>query len=79
MDKIEKVLSKLNNNERQKVKNLLIKIKKNKLEDTDIKKLKGFNDIFRVRQGNWRIIFNKKTNKVLTLERITETTYKFNI
>lgn len=45
----------------------------------DIKKLRGHENIFRVRKGNIRIIFvkDKKDISILTIERRRENTYKF--
>ncbi|OGF26418.1 hypothetical protein A2331_05800 [Candidatus Falkowbacteria bacterium RIFOXYB2_FULL_34_18] len=78
MDKITKVLKKLNFKERERVKKILLKIKNNDLENLDIKKLKNKNSIFRVRVGRIRIIF-KKDDKIslLTIERRSDIIYNF--
>ena len=78
MDKIKKALSKLSLKENQKVKEILLQIDKSSFQGLNTKKLKGRIDIFRVRQGNIRIIFSKKNNsiKVLTIERRGSKTYK---
>ena len=78
MDKIDKVLSKLGVREKEKLKNILLKINNSELRGLDLKKLKGRNDVFRVRHGNMRVIFRKKDNtiKILALERRTTKTYK---
>ena len=80
MDKIDKALNKLEEKEKKKLKNLLLKINNGKLKELDIKKLKGKKNIFRVRQGNIRIIIYKVDNsiKVLALELRTSKTYKKN-
>lgn len=78
MDKIKKALNKLNFQEKQRIKEILLKINKNNFKDLDIKKLKGKNDIFRVRKGKIRIIFYKIKDsiKVLTVERRRSKTYR---
>lgn len=77
MDKIEKALQKLNQEERQKLKDILNKIKTGNLAELDLKKLQGREDIFRVRKGKMRIIFCKTRNsiKILSIERRSDTTY----
>ena len=78
MDKVKKALGKLKEKERKIVKNILEKIDRGIFDNLDIKKLKGYSDIFRVRKGNIRIIF-RKTNKgifMLSIERRQEKTYK---
>jgi mRNA-degrading endonuclease RelE of RelBE toxin-antitoxin system len=78
VDKIEKALKKLTEKERREVKSILIKIQKGKTEDLDIKKLKGRNDIFRVRKGRIRIIFQKNNENIsiLFIERRSDKTYR---
>lgn len=78
VDKIVKVLNKLSDKERQKVKEILIKIKANNYSQLDLKKLKGRDDVYRVRKGKLRIIFlNQDGNiKILVIERRSEITYK---
>jgi|TARA_Y100000031_G_scaffold154340_2_gene201670 mRNA-degrading endonuclease RelE of RelBE toxin-antitoxin system len=78
MDKIEKALSKLNFKEKQKVKEILLQVNKGNFQNLNTKKLKGRDNIFRVRKSNIRIIFYKINNsiKVLTIERRGSKTYK---
>ncbi len=78
VDKIEKALKKLTEKERKAVKSILTKIQKEKTRDLDIKKLKGRDDIFRVRKGNIRIIFRKSNENIsiLFIERRSDKTYK---
>ena len=77
-DKIQKALDKFSNQEKEIVKNLLLKIKTKQLHGADIKKLKGHNDIYRVRKGKIRIIYKINNDGIylLAMERRTETTYK---
>ncbi len=79
MDKIQKALNKLTEKERQEIKKILIRINSGKLDNLDIKKLKGRSDIFQVRKGGLRIIYLIKDRNisVLAIERRNETTYKF--
>ncbi len=79
MDKITKALQKLNSKEKIQVRKILVLIKNNAYFGLDIKRLRGNQDIFRIRKGNIRIIFKKDQNKkifVLAIERRSEKTYK---
>ncbi|HHD92410.1 MAG TPA: hypothetical protein ENL06_02170 [Candidatus Portnoybacteria bacterium] len=79
MDKIEKALKKLNKKEKQKIKGILNQISDSNFRNLDFKKLKGRNDIYRVRKGDIRIIFRKAKNnsiKILAIERRNSQTYK---
>lgn len=75
-DKIQKALNKFSNQENEIVKNLLLKIKNKQLLNTDIKKLKGYNDIYRVRKGKIRIIYKINNDEIylLAIERCAKTT-----
>ena len=77
MDKISKTLKKLSTKEKIKVKILLEKILSGAFSNVDIKKLKARDDIYRIRQGNLRIIFRKRETviTILTIERRSDTTY----
>jgi len=77
MDKIEKALNKLSSGERKKLKKILIQIDRKDFQNLDLKKLKGRNDVFRVRKSNIRIIFYKTDNsiKILSIERRSSKTY----
>ncbi len=78
MDKIAKALKKLTSGEKEIVKTILIKINCRDFSGLDLKKLKGRQDIYRIRKGKIRIIFlidkNKKIS-VLTIERKNDNTY----
>lgn len=79
MDKIDKVLQKLSGKERKRIKEVLKRLENKNFEGLQIKKLKGYNDIFRVRKGNIRIIYRiSKANDVfvLAIERRSEKTYR---
>ncbi len=78
MDKIAKALKRLTRKEQGLVKKILVKLKNKQLENLDCKKLKGRNDIFRIRKGQLRIIYrlDQKGNIfILTIERRSDTTY----
>ncbi len=53
-------------------------IKADKLQGLDLKKLKGHDDVFRVRKGGMRVIFRKQDADIhiLTIERRNENTYQ---
>jgi len=80
MDKIQKALKKLNRKEKGQLKIILEKLVQNDRRNLDIKKLKGRNDIFRVRKGGMRIIYRLDSNKnicILIIEKRNDKTYKF--
>lgn len=79
MDKIDKALKRLSSNERKIIKPLLEKILNNDLKNLDIKKLKGYDGIFRVRKGKIRVIYKIDKNDeifILAIERRTDKTYR---
>ena len=79
MDKIAKALKKLSPQENQIIKDILTGLKNKNLQGLDIKKLKGNEDIFRVRKGKIRIMYRLLKNNdtmVLAIERRSEKTYK---
>ena len=57
MDGIAKALQKLSPKERRWVKEILERLQKGNLAGLDVKKLKGRDDIFRIRKGDNRIIY----------------------
>lgn len=78
MEKIKKFLLKIKKKERDKIEIIVAKIAHGSFLDLDVKKLKGYEDIFRVRVGNIRIIFkrDKKQNRILEISRRGDSTYK---
>ena len=78
MDKIRKLLKKLSAEERARLENTLALLLSRKTSSLDIKKLKGVSDVYQVRAGNLRIIFQKqgKEIQVLEISRRDEHTYK---
>lgn len=80
MDKIAKALQRLRPAEKKKIKDILIKLKNHDWKNLDLKKLKGREDIFRVRQGKIRIIYRVDSRDnilILAVERRSDTTYDF--
>jgi mRNA-degrading endonuclease RelE of RelBE toxin-antitoxin system len=75
---IEKFLAKLIQKEKKILDNLIEKIIKNDLKGLDVRKLSGRDDVFMVRRRNFRIIFKitKTDNKVVSVERRNDTTYR---
>jgi len=79
VDKIAKALAKLSESERQKIKAAFKAILSGKATQFDIKKLKGRNDVFRVRSGRIRVIYRKDPKgKIffLSVARRNERTYR---
>jgi len=76
-DKIEKALRKLSDKERLRLREILVAIKAGHLDGLDVVKLKGYDDIYRVRKRDIRIIFRRMKNRtiILTIERRSDTTY----
>jgi mRNA-degrading endonuclease RelE of RelBE toxin-antitoxin system len=78
MDKIAKALLALSLKEREIIKDILLGIRGNSLAGFDLKKLKGAEDIFRIRKGKIRIIFKKNSDgeiSILAIERRSDKTY----
>ena len=79
MPSLKKLLSRLNKKERKIVEFLIEKIISLNWRNLDIKKLKGHQNIFRVRKGKIRIIFTKDKKEIfiITIEHRRENTYEF--
>ncbi len=78
MDKIQKALNKLTPKERGVIKFVLQKIKGHDLNNLDIKKLKGRDDIFRICKGKLRIIYRQDKNNgifLISIDRRSDNTY----
>ena len=77
VDKIQKSLNKLSEKEKNIIKELLVNLKKGKTINLDIKKLKGRDDIYRIRKGRIRIIYRIANKKIflLAIERRSDNTY----
>lgn len=78
MDPIRKALRKLTGRERKHISELLQLIQAGRFAGLDVRKLKGREDVFRVRKGDFRIIYRVTADGsvfVLALERRSEHTY----
>lgn len=78
MDRIEKALVKLTPKERTWVRQILRRLIAGDTKGLNIKKLKGREDIFRVRKGTIRIIYRAVKNGIfiLAIEHRSEDTYQ---
>ncbi|MGH7196085.1 MAG: type II toxin-antitoxin system RelE family toxin [Candidatus Saccharimonadales bacterium] len=78
MDKINKALAKVPLKQRIAIDEANDAIKANKLKGLDIKKVKGSNNIYRVRVGRYRIVFQNagEQNIILQVAKRDEQTYK---
>lgn len=70
MNKIDKYIKKLIPKEREAMLDVLERIKHGILADLDIKKLKGYDNYFRVRKGKTRIIFHLDINGQPVIKRV---------
>ena len=79
MPTLKKLLSKFDGKEREILEFLVAKIISLDWRDLDVKKLKGYRNVFRVRKGQLRIIFSRDGNTItiFSIDRRSETTYKF--
>jgi len=79
MPTLKKLLSKFSREEQKALESLIEKIISFNWHSLDIKKLKGYQDIFRLRKGKLRIIFtkNNKSILILAIDNRSEKTYKF--
>ena len=79
MDKIEKALQQLSTEERELAREVLDRISRNNFVGLDRKKLKGHEDIFRIRKGRIRIIYRINSQEqifILAIQRRSEKTYR---
>ncbi|HRZ30130.1 MAG TPA: type II toxin-antitoxin system RelE/ParE family toxin, partial [Candidatus Paceibacterota bacterium] len=65
MDKISKALARLTTKEKETIAEIFSRIQSGKIIGLDLKKLKGYEDIYRVRFGKWRVIYRiSKAGKI---------------
>lgn len=78
MDKIDKALKRLTDKEREQVKKILRQLTSGNLRGLDVMKLKGREDVFRVRKGSLRVIYRVEEGEIfiLAIERRSEKTYR---
>lgn len=80
VDRIQKILNKISPKEKSELLAIAQDIERENVAQYDIKKLKGFDDIYRIRKGKFRLIYRVESpgrNKVLAIERRNDNTYKF--
>ncbi|MBI3632843.1 MAG: hypothetical protein HY226_00970 [Candidatus Vogelbacteria bacterium] len=79
MPSLIKLLKNFSGGERKVLDELIEKIMSLDWDGLDLKKLKRYQNVFRVRKGTLRIIFSKIEFdiKFLTVERRSDTTYNF--
>ncbi len=80
MDRIRKELKRLDKQERLIVEHLLIKLYAGEIINLDIKKLRGYDDIYRLKKNRLRIIYRTdEKGKIFLLHigRRSDNTYKF--
>lgn len=76
-DLISKALEKFPPKERERAKEILIRIENYDLVGLDVKKLKGYKNLFRVRIGSIRIVYEVKNgiHRALFVGHRNDTTY----
>jgi mRNA-degrading endonuclease RelE of RelBE toxin-antitoxin system len=77
VDRVNKALLRMSAKERLQSLELLERIRRGEIKGLDVKKLKGYDSAYRVRNGTWRIIFRKVEQQVelISIERRSDTTY----
>ena len=79
MPDLKKLLSRFNKSERIVLETLIERIFSLDWRNLDVKRLKGYKNIYRLRKGKLRIIYqllNQKEIYIIAIERRSETTYK---
>jgi mRNA-degrading endonuclease RelE of RelBE toxin-antitoxin system len=78
MDKIQKTLNKIGSKQAGRIIVVFTKIKSNNFDGLDIKKLKGFKYLFRVKAGEYRVVYQKTPEKieVVGLYKRDDNTYR---
>ena len=78
MNKILKTLIKFSSKERLKIEQDIKLIINREIENLDVKKLKGFDSLYRAKRGKARIIFHmdEKEVNIIKIDRRNDNTYK---
>jgi mRNA-degrading endonuclease RelE of RelBE toxin-antitoxin system len=76
-DKIAKFLQKLPPKDLKIIKEVILLLSNNQIDNLNVKKLKGSTNIYRARKGNIRIIFSKEKDvvKILQISKRDDQTY----
>ena len=79
MPTIKKLISKFDKKDREILEYLIAKVISLDWHGLDIKKLQGYQNIFRLRKSKIRIIFakDKKETSIISIERREDKTYNF--
>ncbi len=80
MNDISKFIRSIPTREQIRIEEVISKIKSGDISGLDIKKLRGYSDMFRVRIGNYRIICRHNEQYgfiVVKVTRRNDTTYNF--
>jgi len=78
-DKIAKLLAKIPPKQLSVIRSVIAQILASNFEGLDIKVMKGDKNVFRVRTGNYRIIFIVQPSsgpKIISISRRSEKTYR---
>ncbi|MFZ2682285.1 MAG: type II toxin-antitoxin system RelE/ParE family toxin [Patescibacteria group bacterium] len=78
VDRIRKILRQLLPKDLKRLQEVVQKVHDNDVIGLDVKKLEGRDDVYRVRKGDFRIIFQRvpgKENLIIAIERRSDTTY----
>ena len=78
MPSLKKLLAKFTGKERAEIESLVAEIIDLDWRNLDIKKLKGYGDVFRARKGSIRVIFSKREREItiFKIDRRNDHTYK---
>ncbi len=78
MNDLEKLLRKISKKERENILAFLKEITPENLKTLEVKKITGKDDLYRVRKGDYRVIFALKNNKIFVkkVAKRGEKTYK---
>ncbi len=78
MDAIEKFMRRVVGKERAFINSAISRLIRREIVGMDIRKLKGNGDFFRVRSGDFRIIYTERNGKIIIImvDRRSEDTYK---
>ena len=78
VDRITKRLNKLSRKDRDAAELVLARVKRGELKALHVKKLRGSDNLFRVRKGRVRVIFavQGKNYEIIDVDLRSDTTYK---
>ena len=79
MNALQKAVARLTTKDKKLVTETIEKITKRSFVGLDIEKLKGTDNTFRVRKGNFRIVYYLKDSNepmIISIERRSEDTYR---